>query len=293
MKLPQGPFRRGSRSRALLVPLGAALLTSSCVSLDKPSAVAACMASGNCADYVADARGYVAADLPAATDGRQDNKPSGARDDGGETSPWRADVGLDKPDSASASLDLAALDVAVDAPSAESQRDSVGSLDRGLEPGPDVLAYDAFVSIEKDAVSDAALAKDGVLRTDVVTRDASFEASVDGAVDPLSDCTIFYGSNMPETQWGHPPAPNSTEGFCVATCDEIDGWGCSNFAGRTVTVNGSPATCGSTKLVKKDGYFVFRVSPGPNISAAVYWWVFNPTSASNWATSCPARAGSF
>lgn len=291
MKLPLGPFPRGALLRALLVPLGAVLLTASCVSLDRPSAVAACMASGNCADHVADAGGYATADVPAATDLRQGNKPSSTREDGGENRPSPVDVDPDRPDSASGSSDLAGPDAAIEAQSADSQRD--GSLDRALEPGPDVLAYDVFASVEKDAVSDIALGKDDVLKPDVVTRDTSFEASTDQSVDSLSDCTIFYGSNMPASEWGHPPAPNSTKGFCVVTCDEIDGWGCSNFGGRTVTVNGSPATCGSTKLVKKDGYFVFRVSPGSNISAAVYWWVFNPTIASNWATSCPARPGGF
>jgi hypothetical protein len=162
-----------------------------------------------------------------------------------------------------------------------------------LEPGPDGLAYDVPVSVPDDVAGDIAPGKDAMSKIDVVTRDASFDLSTDRLVDGGSDCTIFYGASGPSSGWGHPPAPNSTKGFCVATCDEIDGWGCSNFDGRTVTVNGSPATCGVTKLVKKDGYFVFRVSPGSNISAGVYWWVFNPTIASNWATSCPARPGGF
>lgn len=288
MTLPHGPFPPGALLRALLVPLGVVLLTASCVSLDKPSALAACTASGNCADHVADAGGRATADLPAASDLRQENKPSGASEDGGEDRPSPADVAPDRPDSASGSSDLAGPDAALDAPSAESQRD--GSSDRALEPGPDGLAYDVFASVDKDAVSDIALGKPDALKPDAVTRDASFDTSKDLSVDSLSDCTIFYGSNMPAAEWGHPPAPNSTKGFCVVTCDEIDGWGCSNFEGRTVTVNGSPATCGSTKLVKKDGAFVFRVSPGPNISAAIHWWVFNPNIASNWATSCAALA---
>lgn len=291
MKLQHGPFPPGALIRSLLVSLATVLLTASCVSLDRPSAVAKCAASGNCADYVADAGGSATADLPAATDSRQENKPSSAREDGGEDRPSPVDVDPDRPDSASGNSELAGPDAAIDAPSTESQRD--GSLDLGLESGPDVLAYDVFASVDKVAVSDLELGKEDALKSDAVTRDTSFEASIDQSGDSLSDCTIFYGSNMPAAEWGHPPAPNSTKGFCVVTCDEIDGWGCSNFEGRTVTVNGSPATCGSTKLVKKDGIFVFRVSPGPNISAAIHWWVFNPSIASNWATSCPARAAGF
>ena len=74
--------------------------------------------------------------------------------------------------------------------------------------------------------------------------------------------------------------------FCVATCDDIAGWGCSNDQGRTYTVNGAVVACGAT-IAKKNGYYVFQVSAGTNASASIYWW----TGSNPWAASCPAPAG--
>jgi hypothetical protein len=59
--------------------------------------------------------------------------------------------------------------------------------------------------------------------------------------------------------------------FCIATCDGIQGWGCSNFDGRSVSVNGQSASCAGA-LTKKDGYYIFQISAGSNKSAAIYWW---------------------
>jgi hypothetical protein len=109
----------------------------------------------------------------------------------------------------------------------------------------------------------------------------------DGGTDttPASNCTIFFGSAPSTSSAGHPPATNSTAAFCVATCDDIAGWGCSNDTGRTYTVNGTTVACGAT-ISKKNGYYVFQVSAGSNASAVVYWWV-----SGAWATSCPAPDG--
>ena len=78
---------------------------------------------------------------------------------------------------------------------------------------------------------------------------------------------------------------NSTAAFCVATCDDIAGWGCSNDTGRTYVVNGSSVACGAA-ISKKNGYYVFQVSAGSNSSAVIYWWVNG-----SWASSCPAPDG--
>jgi hypothetical protein len=112
----------------------------------------------------------------------------------------------------------------------------------------------------------------------------------DGGSDtppPASNCTIVYGS----TERGHVGSANTTGPFCVATCDDVAGWGCSNFAGRTVTVNGTviPCTDGTqgSPVTKNKGYVVFQVSAGSNISATVYWWI----GTGAYATSCPAPDG--
>ena len=98
-----------------------------------------------------------------------------------------------------------------------------------------------------------------------------------------SSCPIFFGSSPSTGTAGHPPNTTSTAAFCVATCDDIVGWGCSNDAGRTYSVNGAAVTCAAT-ITKKNGYYVFRVSAGTSRDAVIYWW-------GTYATSCPAPAG--
>ena len=100
---------------------------------------------------------------------------------------------------------------------------------------------------------------------------------------PTSNCTIFYGSNPPNGFAGQPPSAGTLGAFCLATCDDIDGWGCSNFDGRTISVNGTTVSCGA-RVAKKDGYYVFRVSAGWLSYASIYWW--GPP-----ASTCPAPAG--
>ena len=103
---------------------------------------------------------------------------------------------------------------------------------------------------------------------------------------PVSNCNIFYGSAPSSGSSGHPPGPKSNAAYCVATCDDIAGWGCSNDAGRTYTVNGATVACGAA-ITKKNGYYVFQVSAGTNSSAVIYWWA----SGNVWASSCPAPDG--
>jgi hypothetical protein len=68
---------------------------------------------------------------------------------------------------------------------------------------------------------------------------------------------------------------NTTGPVCYRTSDNIAGWGCSNFDGRTVTVNGTPVNCGQTPLPAKlaDGYRYFSISGGSFPWASFYWWM--------------------
>ena len=57
------------------------------------------------------------------------------------------------------------------------------------------------------------------------------------------------------------------------------GWGCSSFAGRTVSVNGGAptATCGAGPFPlprADDGYTYFSVSAGPYTWASLYAWTW-------------------
>jgi hypothetical protein len=63
------------------------------------------------------------------------------------------------------------------------------------------------------------------------------------------------------------------EGICFRTPDEIEGWGCSNFDGRTVSVNGQMVTCGALPLPAKiGGYYYFQATGGMYPWASIYWW---------------------
>ena len=67
--------------------------------------------------------------------------------------------------------------------------------------------------------------------------------------------------------------PFGTEGaLCFRTCDEIEGWGCSSFDGRTVKVNGKDIECGSKLPGKLGPFYYFEASAGSFPYAAIYWW---------------------
>ncbi len=70
---------------------------------------------------------------------------------------------------------------------------------------------------------------------------------------------------------------NTTGAVCLRTTSTIQGWGCANFDGRTVSVNGGAATtsCGAGPLPLAklaDGYTYFAVTPGSYPWASLYYW---------------------
>ena len=66
---------------------------------------------------------------------------------------------------------------------------------------------------------------------------------------------------------------NTTGAVCYRTNMNIQGWGCSNFDGRTVTVGGVARTCGQLPLTKAaDGYYYFAVTAGQFSWASLYAW---------------------
>jgi endoglucanase len=67
---------------------------------------------------------------------------------------------------------------------------------------------------------------------------------------------------------------NTTGAVCYRTSANVAGWGCSNFDGRTVKVNGVAKTCGQMPMPSKwsDGYHYFDVSAGAYSWAAFYFW---------------------
>ena len=111
------------------------------------------------------------------------------------------------------------------------------------------------------------------------------DASSQNDANWASTCTLFWGSQPSSGTAGHPPMVGTLAAACIATCDDIAGWGCSNFAGRTVTVNGTSVNCGDA-ITKANGYYVFRLSAGTMTTASLFWW-------GTYATSCSPPAGGF
>jgi uncharacterized repeat protein (TIGR02543 family) len=70
---------------------------------------------------------------------------------------------------------------------------------------------------------------------------------------------------------------NTTGAVCYRTSQTVNGWGCSNFSSRTISVNGgtATATCGAGPfpLAKySDGYTYFSATAGDYPWASIYIW---------------------
>jgi chitin-binding protein len=70
---------------------------------------------------------------------------------------------------------------------------------------------------------------------------------------------------------------NTGGAICLRTSATVNGWGCSNFQGRTVSVNGGTATstCGAGPFPlpkASDGYTYFSVTAGTYTWANLYTW---------------------
>lgn len=66
---------------------------------------------------------------------------------------------------------------------------------------------------------------------------------------------------------------NTTAAVCYRTNMNINGWGCSNFDGRTLTVGGQARTCGQLPLTRAaDGYYYFAITAGQFPWASLYAW---------------------
>jgi hypothetical protein len=64
---------------------------------------------------------------------------------------------------------------------------------------------------------------------------------------------------------------NTTGAICFTVSGTINGWGCSNVDGRTVSVNGTATTCGKMPLPGSSPY-TFSFTAGSYPWASFYWW---------------------
>jgi len=66
---------------------------------------------------------------------------------------------------------------------------------------------------------------------------------------------------------------NTAGPYCFRTPDNIVGWGCSNFNGRSIAINSVVTSCSSMPLpIKFNGYYYFQASAGVFPWASIYWW---------------------
>ena len=66
---------------------------------------------------------------------------------------------------------------------------------------------------------------------------------------------------------------NTTGAVCYRTNQTINGWGCYNFEGRTLTVGGVARSCSQMPLTRAaDGYYYFAVTAGQYPWAGIFAW---------------------
>jgi hypothetical protein len=95
-------------------------------------------------------------------------------------------------------------------------------------------------------------------------------AAPDGGTEPCVPAETITGSGS-----GNTGTLGTTGAYCFRTPDNIGGWNCSNFTGRTIKVNGVTVTCGAMPLPPKvDGYYYFDISGGTGAVdyASIYWY---------------------
>ncbi len=92
---------------------------------------------------------------------------------------------------------------------------------------------------------------------------ATFDTS--GGTAPCANAITFTGntSNF-----------NTTGAVCYRTAQTINGWGCYNLDGRTLSVNNTVVTCGRMPLPARwsDGYYYFSATAGIYPWAGIYAW---------------------
>ena len=99
----------------------------------------------------------------------------------------------------------------------------------------------------------------GITRTLAVTQSAS-----SGTGETCANPVTFSGNSGNF---------NTAGAVCYRTNVNINGWGCYNFDGRTLTVSGVARTCGQTPVTRAaDGYYYFSASAGQFPWAGLYTW---------------------
>jgi endo-1,4-beta-D-glucanase Y len=115
-------------------------------------------------------------------------------------------------------------------------------------------------------VCSAASCSDAIMNQDETGVDCG--GAVCSACSAPGACTLASAVLRSGGNSGNFDTPNAV---CFKVADNLNGWGCSNFEGRTLKVNGTSKACGAT-ITKVSGYYLFDVSAGSVPWASIYWW---------------------
>jgi hypothetical protein len=89
----------------------------------------------------------------------------------------------------------------------------------------------------------------------------------DGGAEPCAPAATVTGGMVGNF--------GTTGPYCFRTSDNISGWGCSNFTGRTLKVNNVAKECAAMPLPAKiNGYYYFDASGGAGAVsyASIFWY---------------------
>ncbi len=113
----------------------------------------------------------------------------------------------------------------------------------------------------------------GVGAGGVVNTGGAMDIDGGGGTEPCTPAATVIGTGS-----GNSGNFGTTGEYCFRTPDNIAGWNCSNFTGRTLKVNGVAVTCGGTTPgtmplpAKVNGYYYFDASAGGVDYASIYWF---------------------
>lgn len=307
----------------LLAAVGIIYVQPGCVNLDKPAPVA------QCAKTVLGCTDKIQADAGWATSDANHDSSGGTRDAGGGHRDSRVQGWPDVPapwDSWRWNPDVIVFPArdAWSAAEASAKHDSASMPDAGCfwpeeSDARDDSASDAFPAM-RDAsgeVSDGGVHETGaqpgpesapelapergIEPSPEPRPEASPEPPVEPAPEPRPDAAAADAvtdslacPSLAILSGGQSGNFNTSGIFCFATCDDITtDWGCSNFDGRQVKVNGVLVTCDSNGQgqmplpAKVNGaYYLFQVSAGTYNYASIHW-------SGVWHATCPMPDGGF
>lgn len=87
------------------------------------------------------------------------------------------------------------------------------------------------------------------------------------------DSIAGFCANPRELVGGSSGNFNTVNAVCLKVKSPVNGWGCSNFDGRTLKINGVTKTCGAAMgTATADGWYWLDIGAGAYAWASIYWW---------------------